>query len=367
MAPTPGKDKDLAAIEASVAALEKSLAALDGSGNQMSLYNSDGTINRTRLQQVLKGKEYAQWRKENPTLVQNINNVESSLKNEGRSRLAQDALRVGVGLKQQRDARMIDTEMPAYAETPQRSQFLQQALGRTSGLAETGVSPEERSRMTSDADRVYRSQLGGIASGQASAGMANQQAAARQRYGQELQDRSAAYQMAQQERGNLRGLLSQEASETDMIRSHQVSQFANREMPLWQSRNAAAERLMQAGVTNTLQGIDMGFGDLAAIGNTYRQDAPGMVRLNSNANAGANPNSPVAAIYNSPAFSMATGQSALSGMGPTPIAPVPPGQPRSMYLQNPFAPSVLWGPSAPSAPSVPSAPWTRFDPAGILD
>lgn len=324
--------------------LEEIMAKLQEFGHSVNLYNSDGTINRTALQQVIESDEFSQWRKENPRLLEGVKNVEQSIKSEGSGRLMQDALRIGVGLNQQRQARQIDETPPAFPDAPRRSQFLAQELGRTQALASTGLSPEDRARMATDADRVYRSQLGQIAtasSGQGGASLASQQAAARQRYNQDAQIQGIANQQAQRERANLGSLMRQEFQQEDMIRRHGVNQFMNRDYPIFRARQRAAEALMNAGVTNALSGFDAGIGDLVEISNTYRGDAPGMVMTNSSFEGIGDPpaaSTPIAmfanasrGIYDSPAFRMSTG------------ANIDPNQPNNLVPDNRLSANGTYG------------------------
>lgn len=312
----------------------------------LSIVNSDGSLNYTAINAAINDPQYEGWRQSNPVALQQLK-ANSSAESANRNiNAAQDAGRTIFGLSQIAEAKRTgENPPPMYAPLPDRSTELSSSLQQARILAEAGMSAQERSRRTSDADRVFRSQLGQASAGSAGGAgnfQANAQRAAQMRYDQGRQISGDAEQNRMAMQGRVNALLRMQQSETDMRRRHMHNQYLYQRRPDFVARQQAAERLRSAGIQNVDAALDAMGGNLRGLNDMFRGDTPGIVRAND-FYRNQTITDPLQKVLASPAFTMATSLpgmgigapiSATAGMIPNqnlaipPAGSVPPGQPQ---------------------------------------
>lgn len=274
-------------------------------GVPMKLHNTDGSVNYNAVMDFLYDPKYSKYRDAHPEIVRQARSNIRTVQAQAGGAAALNFGKLAFSLDQIRQSKQIDNTPPSYPRIPQRNQALQREISRTEAGAETGMTPLERRLAQEGVLQNYRKLKQDIVTtsgGQSGATQANLQVAAQQR-GRSLQALEAqAYRQKAEQQQRLGGLIGQQMSEDANRSQFEQNRFRYQQMPMYEQRVGARERLLAHGLTNAFGAADKIYSDMNQLGQMFRGDLPGYVPPNEYYDN----EHPLDAIYNNPLRRMRT-------------------------------------------------------------
>lgn len=254
------------------------------SGPPLRLQNGDGSINYRNLLKLLQSDDYSTWREENPTLASEAG---ARLRTDIGTQMAQTGLtigKLGFAIKQIRDAEQIDDTPPNFPVRPRRNQYLRQGLADTFRMSREGLGAAERSQLNQQLQQDFaRNQQRILQSsgGQSGGVQSNMQVLARQQQLGRQQAAALNERARRQNQAQFNALIPQSIAEDRQQYQYGLDRFRYRDMPVYNQRLAAKERLMQAGYTNLDAGTNALFRDMSGLAQMFNGQVPGAAYSNA--------------------------------------------------------------------------------------
>lgn len=288
-------EKDLRALMES---LDSFFKENDTTSMPVDIKNPDGSPNYNNIMRLLNDPEFSKYRDANPQVFKNAK-TNAAIDFIGRGlEVGSDIAKLGFSLNQIKQAKKIDDKPIPYAKRPQRNNLLRRSIASAYRRSKEGLSAPERTALNEGEGRASESlKQNLIRTGQSSNIAAGLQQGHLNRLRNQRGIAAQSEGIRRQNERRLDTLNQMQLSEDARQQQFSENKFRFRDMPLYQQKIAAKQRLLSSGLTNAFNAGDRLVKDAISLGNMFRGQTPGTIFPNTRYQ---DDDHPLNAVFNMP-------------------------------------------------------------------